>query len=943
MQSDGRVEMLPVMSKKDRWEYRFLIIVWITANLFFWTWWLQENKVGTPILFALMSLAFFYDTTFLPTFYTFYLGHMRKPKPMSADLARQKGIVGKVAMITLTVPGSESIDIVRKQLIAMTRVKYPHESWILVDKVHSPKIKALAKSLGVNYFSRHDKETWGALQVKLWNQSAPPFKAKTKAGNVNAWLNAFGDQFTHFTQLDVDHLPKPEYLDKVLGYFNDPEVAWVQAPSIYGNLKDWPARGSAEQEFVLQGPLQSGFFGFCKTPFIIGSHSTYKMLAIREIGGFQPTRAEDHLDTVFLAAKGWKGVFVQDIIAVGDGPENFETYMSQQFAWAYSMVQVLFNFTPKAVKNYTLKQAIQFLFVQTWYTLWSTSLFALFVLPIIALLINKPIANVGYFDFMLHSLPIMIVALSIWFWSAKWHNPKGFGLSWRGIVLHIARWPVVLSALIQVILKVEKPYMITVKGLQKGEKRPFLLKGFIPYFFLVTLSLASCWTYIILTKRSETQGYLLFALQGAITVLLVFLVALINDIKDMIGEKVTVKRSLSLRIKPIILLAVIGGAIAITSYASAGRIVEAITFKEDGKVVSVLDTPAQRKLTLPTEVKVANIKPEEEKTKTPTKKPIVKPSATASPTLIPRKTETPVSNPTISPQVGLPVVNLPKQRMFLGVYDKQSQTFAKKSLDVEMDFFSWEKSEEITRFIREERNKGRVPIVSIEPWTTTSGNPSNVIEETGRETNGRALNDPIIVRNAEAVKAHEPQVVLIRFAQEMELLGNYPWSQASCEAYRLAFRHYHDLFVSLGVTNAKWIWSPAGNSNSSCYYPGDNYVDYIGVTVLGHEAWDMKFGNKEGRSFASIFGEKYNVVSVHNKPIIVVELGVAPSPTRSNPGEYRKAWLKDAFNSFGNYPLLAGVVYFNSENAPTSPEWGIPDWRIDETMLWDKATMPKVK
>ncbi len=130
---------------------------------------------------------------------------------------------------------------------------------------------------------------------------------------------------------------------------------------MYGNLENWTARGSAEQEFVLQGPLQMGFFGFCRTPFIIGSHCTYDMKAIKEIGGFQPTRAEDHLDTVFLAAQGYQGVFLPEVIAVGDGPENFETYIGQQFAWAFSMIQVLFTYTPRIIKRYTPRQALQFL------------------------------------------------------------------------------------------------------------------------------------------------------------------------------------------------------------------------------------------------------------------------------------------------------------------------------------------------------------------------------------------------------------------------------------------------------------------------------------------------------------------------------------------------------------------------------------------------------
>ena len=186
-------------------------------------------------------------------------------------------------------------------------------------------------------------------------QPGPPFQAKTKAGNVNAWLDHVGMQgidYDVFVQLDIDHHPTPEYLDRTLGYFDDPAVAWVQAPSVGGNLEHWTARGLAEQDLVLQGPLQMGFYGHSRTPFIIGSHTTYRTEAVQGIGGFQPTRAEDHLDTVVLAAAGHTGVYVPEIIATGEGPADLGTYLGQQFAWAYSMVQIFLQHTPRLVRRY---------------------------------------------------------------------------------------------------------------------------------------------------------------------------------------------------------------------------------------------------------------------------------------------------------------------------------------------------------------------------------------------------------------------------------------------------------------------------------------------------------------------------------------------------------------------------------------------------------------
>lgn len=570
-----RVQRLKVMSRVQELEYTALTLLWVAANCYFWIWWLTTH-VGNAILFGSLSVALFYTVTLLPSFFTFYLGRMRRPRPVTVQRAVRAGVVKRVAMITLHVPGSENTEVVRRQLVALTRVTYPHDSWILVDGAHSPEIAALAGSLGVRYFSRHDVQTWGEDQVARWNQPVPPFQTKTKAGNVNTWIDAVGELYDHFTQLDIDHVPQPAYLDRVLGFFLDRKVAWVQAPSIYGNTHLWPARGAAEQEFVLQGPLQMGFFGFCRTPFIIGSHTTYSMAAIRRIGGFQPTRAEDHLDTVFLAAAGYQGVYWPEPIAWGDGPETFETYVAQQFAWAYSMIQVLFQYTPKRLRYYTGRQAVQFLFVQTWYTLWSTSTLLLFATPSVALITDTTIAAVPYWQFVLHMTPVFVMATAIWWWSRPWQQPTHIGLSWRGIILQVARWPIVVSALIQVILRVKKPYMITTKGLHRGENRPFALKAHAPYFALIVLSIAACWFYIEIFSRGASQGYLLFALQGAVIVTLVYVVVLFKNITALRAAGVSIVQTLALRATPLLILCTIALVLVVTSVASAGRISEAI-------------------------------------------------------------------------------------------------------------------------------------------------------------------------------------------------------------------------------------------------------------------------------------------------------------------------------------------------------------------------------
>ncbi len=531
-----------IFTRRNWLEYMVFVAAWIEVNLLFWMWWLEPIHRGNPWLYWPVTFAFFYDGTFLPSMFLYYLGRAKQPVNKELDGSWQ---TGHVAMISLTVPGSEAIEIVEKQIMAMKAVKYPHDSWILVDKVHSPEIAELAKKHKIGYFCRHDVQTWGKERVENWNQIKPPFKAKTKAGNVNAWIEAFGDNYEFFTQLDIDHIPKEEYLDKVLGYFENPKIAWVQAPSVYGNFEHWTARGAAEQELVLQGPLQMGFYGITQTPFIIGSHSTYRMDAVKEIGGFQPTRAEDHLDTLYLATKGYKGVFLPEVIATGDGPETFEIYLAQQFAWAYSLTQVLFGHAPKALWRLKPKVALQMLFAETWYPLWSFCMLVLFISPTVALVTGQHISVVGFWDFAVRSILISISAFTAWVWSRKWQQPKGLNLSWRGIILHTARWVIVVSAIIQAALRIKKPYMITQKG-EAGQLK-IQLRSVMPYLVLAYAVLAVCSWYLFRVDSGPTQGYLLFSLEGVVFMGFVVMVPFVGVFKQS-GLKAVVKQKLSLAV-----------------------------------------------------------------------------------------------------------------------------------------------------------------------------------------------------------------------------------------------------------------------------------------------------------------------------------------------------------------------------------------------------------
>lgn len=495
------------LTRAQRARHLGLGVLWAVVNVQFWTWWLSRAQEGDPWLAVTVSAALAYQLCLLPTIFWWFLGRMRRP------VHRRPPHKLPVAMVTLCVPSFESLEVIEDQLRALRAVHYPHHSWIL-DEENSPLVRALARRYGVLYFSR--------MGIERWNQPGPPHQRKTKAGNVNAWLTSLvekGIDYDVFVQLDIDHRPDPSYLDRVLGHFDDPDVAWVQAPSVCGNLDSWTARGLAEQELVLQGPLQMGFYGSSGTPFIIGSHTSYRTSAILEIGGFQPTRAEDHLDTVVLAAHGYRGVYVPETIALGDGPEDFATYLRQQFAWAHSMITVLFSWTPRLLRRYTLRQALQFLFSQTWYVLWSISMLALWAAPLVALLSDRRIAATTLGEYLLYFAPLALAGWLMWCSARPWFKPHGLHISWRGAVLTVARWPVVLWALLSVLMRIKRPYMITPKGVAAARSRRMIL-AHGPLLGFATVALGGLWLSGALRHAGDGRGYALLVLINALITIL---------------------------------------------------------------------------------------------------------------------------------------------------------------------------------------------------------------------------------------------------------------------------------------------------------------------------------------------------------------------------------------------------------------------------------------
>ena len=120
------------------------------------------------------------------------------------------------------------------------------------------------------------------------------------------------------------------------------------------------------------------------------------------------------------------------------------------------------------------------------------------------------------------------------------------------------------------------------------------------------------------------------------------------------------------------------------------------------------------------------------------------------------------------------------------------------------------------------------------------------------------------------------------------------------ERFRDAYRHIIDLFNERGANNITWFFhvnadnDPQVNWNKmKDYYPGDDYIDWIGLSVYGpqdlNDGW-WSFEDMLNDNWAEI-----SAISDEGKPIAVLEMAVIDYPSLGDKAQ----WITDAYDAVG--------------------------------------------
>lgn len=216
--------------------------------------------------------------------------------------------------------------------------------------------------------------------------------------------------------------------------------------------------------------------------------------------------------------------------------------------------------------------------------------------------------------------------------------------------------------------------------------------------------------------------------------------------------------------------------------------------------------------------------------------------------------------------------------------------------------------------------RGAVPVLTWEPWTKGNGadQPSYAL---ARVIAGD-FDGYITQWGAKLAAWHSP--VMLRFAHEMN--GDwYPWGDGvngnTPRDYIGAWRHVHDLLVNAGASNVIWVWTPNATVNGmpsqlGKYYPGDSYVDMVGLDGYN---WGASDGANRWQQPAEIFSNGLAQLRTiaPSKPVLIGETASAEQ------GGSKAEWISQLVDYLAQQRDVVGFIWFNVDKET--------DWRIDSS------------
>ena len=251
------------------------------------------------------------------------------------------GTLDALPAVTIQLPIYNEMYVADRLIDAVCQIEYPRELLEIqvlddsTDETRSVAEQAVrrnaSRGVDITYIHRTDRTGY-------------------KAGALEAGLKVAKGEFVAI--FDADFIPTPDFLMRTVAFFTDPKVAMVQAR--WGHINQDYSLLTKIQSILLDGHfvLEHGgrnraglFFNFN------GTAGIWRRAAITDAGGWQHDTLTEDLDLSYRAQlRGWRFVFLPNLIAPAEVPVEMNSFKSQQHRWAKGSIQTCRKLLPRILR-----------------------------------------------------------------------------------------------------------------------------------------------------------------------------------------------------------------------------------------------------------------------------------------------------------------------------------------------------------------------------------------------------------------------------------------------------------------------------------------------------------------------------------------------------------------------------------------------------------------
>jgi hypothetical protein len=233
--------------------------------------------------------------------------------------------------VSLHVPvHAEPPELVMATLDALAALDYPNFEVLVIDNNTEDSalwrpVEAHCLRLGPRFRFFHLDEWPGA-----------------KAGALNFALTQSADDAEVIGVIDADYLADPDFLARLIGYFDDPRMGFVQTPHDYREWEDSPYLRMCYWEYRYFFASTMIALNEHDAALTVGTMCLIRRRALEDAGGWAEwCVTEDSELSIRIHACGYTSVYLPITFGRGLIPQTFGGYKRQRFRWTYGPIQEL--------------------------------------------------------------------------------------------------------------------------------------------------------------------------------------------------------------------------------------------------------------------------------------------------------------------------------------------------------------------------------------------------------------------------------------------------------------------------------------------------------------------------------------------------------------------------------------------------------------------------